>query len=324
MSRLTRRAALAAGAATAIASQAFAEEPPPAPPAHVKGPRVWLDLDQKELDDGYTQIVYAPNMRQILKRCERNSELTRERIGAPKRLSYGPTPVQGIDYYPAKGANAPINVFIHGGAWRAEHAKDYAYHAEMLTRAGAHVLVPDFNNVSELNGDLLAMADQVRRSVAWAYQNAKSCGGDPDRFYISGHSSGGHWVGVLATTDWHKDFGIPPTFIKGALAGSGIFDLKPVRLSVRGSYIKFTDEMEEKLSPQRHLDQLITPMAIVYGSAETPEFQRQSRDFAAAIKAAGKPVTVSVMEGYNHFEVMESLGNPYSLFGRALLEQMKL
>jgi arylformamidase len=57
---------------------------------------------------------------------------------------------------------------------------------------------------------------------------------------------------------------------------------------------------------------------------ETPEFQRQSRDFAAAVKAAGKPVTLAAMESYNHFEVMEQLGNPYSLFGRAVLEQMQL
>ena len=46
--------------------------------------------------------------------------------------------------------------------------------------------------------------------------------------------------------------------------------------------------------------------------------------FAAAVKAAGKPVTLAVMESYNHFEVMEQLGNPYSLFGRAVLEQMRL
>jgi hypothetical protein len=30
------------------------------------------------------------------------------------------------------------------------------------------------------------------------------------------------------------------------------------------------------------------------------------------------------MEGYNHFEVMERLGDPYSLFGGGILEQMKL
>jgi len=63
---------------------------------------------------------------------------------------------------------------------------------------------------------------------------------------------------------------------------------------------------------------------VVYGDAETPEFQRQSRDFAAAVRTAGKPVSLSVMEGYNHFEVWEQLANPYSLFGRALLNQMNL
>jgi arylformamidase len=82
--------------------------------------------------------------------------------------------------------------------------------------------------------------------------------------------------------------------------------------------------MEHALSSQRHLDKLQAPVAVVYGTEETPEFQRQSRDFAAAVRAAGKPVSLAVMEGYNHFEVMEQLGNPYSLFGRAVLEQMRL
>jgi len=170
----------------------------------------------------------------------------------------------------------------------------------------------------------MTMADQIRRGVAFVYKNAKSFGGDPERIYVSGHSSGGHWVGVLLTTDWQKDFGVPPTMIKGGVAGSGLFDLKPVRLSARSNYVKFTDETEEKLSAQRHLDKLVTPVVLVYGTAETPEFQRQSRDFAAAVKTAGKPVALFVMQDYNHFEVWEQLANPYSLFGRAVLEQMKL
>jgi len=281
-------------------------------------------MDQQELDDAYDQSKYAPNIQIVLKRCTRNSELVRERLGPPKRFAYGPTPIEGVDVFTAKVPNAPVHVFIHGGAWRTGLAKNYHYPAEMFVNAGANLVVPDFVNVTENGGDLLGMADQVRRSVAWVYKNAKSFGGDPERLYISGHSSGGHWAGVLLTTDWQKDFGIPPTFIKGGVAGSGMFDLKPVRLSARSNYVKFTDESEDKLSAQRHLDKLVAPVALVYGTAETPEFQRQSRDFAAAVKAAGKPVTLSVMEGYNHFEVMEQLANPYSLFGRAVLEQMRL
>jgi acetyl esterase/lipase len=83
-----------------------------------EGPAGLLGMDQKELDDAYDQRVYAPNMQQVLTRGERNSELVRARLGAPKRLTYGPTPIEALDLYAAKAANAPINVFVHGGAWR--------------------------------------------------------------------------------------------------------------------------------------------------------------------------------------------------------------
>lgn len=314
-------ATMAASCGTAAYGLALAQ---PAPPAPVKGPLVWLDMDQKELDDAYDQSVYAPNMQIVLKRCARNGELVRERIGPPKRFAYGPTAKETLDVFPAKAPNAPVHVCIHGGAWRTMTASSYHFAAEMFVNAGATLVLPDFNTVIEAGGDLMVMADQVRRAVVWAYKNAETFGGDPDRFYISGHSSGGHWVGVLLTTDWHKNFGLVPTFIKGGVSGSGLFDLEPVRLSARSNYVKFTDAIEQALSAQRHVEQLVAPVHLVYGTLETPEFQRQSRDFNAAVKATGKPVTLSVMEGYNHFEVLEQIGNPYSLFGRAILEQMQL
>ena len=80
----------------------------------------------------------------------------------------------------------------------------------------------------------------------------------------------------------------------------------------------------DALSSQHHLDKLTAPVIVAHGTNETPEFQRQNREFAAAVKAAGKPVTFIVMQGYNHFEVAESLGNPYGPLGRAVMEQMKL
>lgn len=156
------------------------------------------------------------------------------------------------------------------------------------------------------------------------YHNARSFGGDPNRIYLSGHSSGSHLAGVVLTTDWRKEFNLPSDTVKGGLCCSGMFDLKPVRLSARSKYVAFTDEIEEALSPQRHLNQLHAPLILAYGTFETPEFQRQSRDFAAAVKAAGKPVKLLVAEDYNHFEIIETLANPYGLVGRAALEQMGL
>src|ERR1041384_5056517 len=251
--QLSRRGVLA-GAAVMTGGAALAQS---ALAPRAKGPIVWLDMDQKELDDAYDQAVYAPNRDIVLKRCVRNSELARERLGAPKRFAYGPTSFEGLDVFPAKTPNAPIMIYIHGGSWRVGTAAQYHYAAEAFLNAGANYVVPDFANVGDVGGSLLTMADQIRRSVVWVYKNAKSFGGDPERIYVSGQSSGGHWIGVLLTTDWQKDFGVPPTIIKGGASGSGMYDLKPVRLSKRSEFVKFTYETEPQLSAQCHLDKLL-------------------------------------------------------------------
>jgi arylformamidase len=308
--------AAAAGAAAVAGNAAPAQQ-------RAKGPRVWLDMDQQELDDAYDQIVYAPNRDQVGKRRVFNSERARAVIGAPERVAYGPTEIEQLDIYRSRRPNAPVNVFVHGGAGRANRAADYAFLAEPFVTAGAHYVILDFTNVDDAGGSLFPMVEQVRRAVGWVYKNAKSFGGDPSRLYLSSHSSGSHIGGCVVTHDWRKH-DLPADILKGATLSSGMYDLEPVRLSKRSKYVKFTDEMAEALSAMRHLDKLNTPLILAHGSYETPEFQRQTRDFHAAVKAAGKPAELLVGEGYNHFEMLETLANPYGLLGRAALGQMGL
>jgi arylformamidase len=291
--------------------------------ARIKGPIVWLDMDQQALDDAYDQEVYAPNREVVVERRIANSKRARAILGEPQREAYGPTEIEKLDIFRTKAPNAPINIFIHGGAWRRNKASDYSLLAEVFVRAGAHSVILDFLTVDEAGGSLFPMVEQVRRAIGWVHRNAKNFGGDPNRIYVSGHSSGSQVGAVMVTTDWRKE-NLPSDLIKGALLPSGMFDLKPVRLSKRSTYVKFTDAMEEDLSAQRHIDRLNAPLVLAHGTRETPEFQRQTRDFAAAVKAAGKPVELLVGEGYNHFELLETLANPYGLLGRAALAQMKL
>lgn len=290
---------------------------------HTRGPRVWLDMDQKQLDDAYDQRVYALNQPLLARRRRAASEAVLKQL-TPDRFAYGSTEVEKLDVYKAQRNGAPVEIFIHGGAWRHGAARDFAFPAEMVTAAGAHFVVPDFVQVEDAGGSLMPMAEQVRRAVAWVYENAITLGGDPERIYVCGHSSGAHLAGVALVTDWQKGFGVPPDVIKGAVLVSGMYDLEAVRLSKRSEYVMFTDEMEEALSTQRHLEKIQAPVVVAYGTEETPEFQRQTCDFASAMEAAGKRVELRVGEALNHFEMQETFGNPYRLAGRAVLAQMKL
>src|ERR1700730_14660328 len=285
---ISRRTALG-GAAAMIAAPALAQECQIGPPPHEKGPVVWMDMDQVELDEAYDQAFYAPLRVQNISRWGSSSEAARARIGQPMREWYGPTTVEKLDVYRTKRTKAPIFVFIHGGALLGGEARNYAFPAQMCVNAGAHYVALDFIAIKEASGDLRVMAEQVRHGIAWVYKNADKFDGDRDRLYIGGHSSGGHLCGVALVTDWQNDFGLPADAIKGGLCMSGMFEMAPVRLSWRRTYVNFTDAMADAMSAQRHIDKLHAPITVTYGTLETPDFHRQSRDFAAAVKAAGKP-----------------------------------
>lgn len=301
---MTRRALFAAGAVAIRAQQK-------------KGPKVFLDYDQAELDAMYNQSAYAANSAQVQRRYATNSELTRARLGPPARVSYGPGDLEKLDIFRVPGGNAPVLVYVHGGAWHGGLARDYSFLAEPFTGTGAIFVVLDFAPVQDLGDSLLAMEQQVQNGIQWVHDHAKEFGGDAGRIFVGGHSSGAHLAGAALTL-------LPDGVVRGAMLVSGMYDLRGPRLSSRGASIKFDDATEDALSPQRHIANIHVPLIVAYGTLETPEFQRQSREFAEAVKAAGKPVETIVGENYNHFELIETLGNPYGILGRAALRMMNL
>jgi arylformamidase len=286
-----------------------------------KGPLVWLDMDQQELDDAYDQAVYAPNRDQVHHRRQFNSARARAVLGEPLRFS-GPSRFEGLDVYRTQRADAPVAVSSTPVAPGAATVRPNSLLAELFINAGAN-LVLDFANIDDVGGDH-GHSEAGARRHRLGLQERAAIWRRSDKLTSAAIPPAGISPASCATTDWQRDFGLSKDVLKGALLASGMYDLKPVRLSKRSKYVKFTDEIEAELSSQRHLDRLNCPVILAYGTYETPEFQRQARDMAAALNAAGKPVTFLVGEGYNHFEMLETLASPYGLLGRPVLEMMGL
>lgn len=301
-------AAIAASPALLAANAAWAED------------FVFLNYTQEDLDRAYDQGPWAPNSPKISARNALKRELALERLGEPEVFAYGPGEVEKLELYRAAGENPPIQIYIHGGAWRSGTARGQAHQAPKYVASGAHFIALDFDNV--MTAGLDGMVDQVRRAIVWVYENADQIGGDRDRIYISGHSSGGHLGGVMMVTDWNGLYGVPADIIKGAVLTSGMYDLHPVRLSARSEYVPFTDAIESDFSAMRHLEMINAPIVIAYGEYDTDDFRRQSQEFADKLAEIGKLETLIVLPGANHFEVPESFSDPFGVIGHAALQQM--
>src|SRR5258706_4538400 len=115
-SRFTRRDFLAPAGAAAAARAAgpVLAQSEKKGAAVAKGPIVWLDMDQKEIDDAYDQSVWAPNQGEIRKRRIAACERALARLGPPRRDAYGPTDIEKLGIYTTNRPNAPLRGLIHG------------------------------------------------------------------------------------------------------------------------------------------------------------------------------------------------------------------
>jgi arylformamidase len=286
--------------------------------------KVYLDYTQKELDDAFEQTVWAPNFEELREKNRLRCAEVRGRFEHFERR-YGEGKAETFEIVPAKQKNAPIMLFVHGGRWRPQPDNMFAYFADTVVNAGAHFVAARFATLDppKVATRMPDMIAELRRAVAWLSANAASFGGDPGRIHILGHSSGAHLTGVLLTTDWTR-FGAPADVLKSGTCVSGMYELRPVLLSARSAYVKLSAEEEDELSSIRHLDRVRCPITVAYGSKESPEFQRQGRTFAAALRARGLPSDELVLPGLNHFEGIRSMIEPQSPLARAVLKAMGL
>ena len=284
-------------------------------------PKVYLDYTQAELDAAYDQRVWAPNREEIVAWYGEESAKVRARLPHQRSVPYGTGNDETLDIFPPKAkTGTPIHVHIHGGRWTLFTKDEESFIAPVFVDAGAAYVVPDFSSIPK--GRIPDMVAQVRRAIAWVYRNAASFGGDPERIHVSGHSSGSHLAGVALLTDWQGEFGLPADIVKSALLVSGMFDMRPVILSARSSYVKLSGAEILELSAILRPEDFNVPVTLVYGEKETPEFRRQPTVFAEALAAAGKPARLIEVPGANHFEILRQLGEPQSEVARLALGLM--
>jgi arylformamidase len=277
---------------------------------------VYLRYTQAQLDLAYTQRHWADNMEEILERWASCAPAIRAASPGYNEFRYGSEPDEVIDLYSAAGKARYAHFHIHGGAWRSQSKDDCAFLAPLMRDEAVNYVVPEFGKLPQYA--MSQVFAQLVRALIWTYNNQIATGA-AEKLLISGHSSGAHMAALLAEMDWPA-LGIDDAAILGIVCISGPYDLEPVLLSSRGRYVHLDEDEAVRLSPIRHVARARIPIHLMYGTAESPEFIRQTQAFATALDREQKLAACLEIRGKNHFEIVDALADPDEPAARHLLE----
>lgn len=286
------------------------------------GVAVYREYDEAGFRAQYLMREAVPDYERYFAKWAETSELARRSLPYRQNLAYGPGADDRLDLFVPTGKGPfPVQIFFHGGYWRALGKDDFAGVALALVPAGAVVAVVDYTLCPRVTMDELV--EQCRRAVAWIAANIADYGGDPDRLYVGGHSAGGHITAMMIGTDWavrHER-----VTLRGGCSMSGLFDLEPMALApFLQPDLRLTPSQVRRNSPIRHVEPSTVPIILAVGEDETAEFHRQSGAYAAAWRAVGNHVEEIVAPGRHHYSIIDSLFDEGDPLRVALLRQMGL
>lgn len=263
--------------------------------------------------------VSAGNLRERIAARRQAAEVAQAPLPPGTRvlrdLAYGDDPRQRFDaYLPAGAHDAPVIVFVHGGAW-AIGDKD---NPGVVPNKAAYWLPQGYVFVS-INyrmlpaADPLVQADDVAHAVAAVQKLAPQWGADASRVVLMGHSAGAHLVALL---------GADPARLRkaGAQVPRGIVALDSAALNVvqilqSPRHFGFYDRAFGKdpaywaaASPYHALTAASLPLQAVC-STQRADSCPQAHAFAD--KARGLGVRVEVQpEDLSHAQINRQLGAP--------------
>ncbi|MBI3876081.1 MAG: alpha/beta fold hydrolase [Verrucomicrobia bacterium] len=203
-------------------------------------------------------------------------------------------------YWPKDVKNAPVYVFLHGGAWRYGDRNLYPSLGTFYARHGIVCVVPSYRLAPK--NPWPAQIDDAASAFAWTVKNIAQFGGDPARIYIGGHSAGGHLSALLALNSKHLErHGLSPKNVRGVLCLSGVYDLNFDGLS---TVFGKDPAVRREATPLTFVKAPAPPFLVSYCQYDYFSLPAQARVFDRALRKAGIASQLIYTPGENH--IMEA------------------
>ena len=263
----------------------------------------WRNLPNDDVERHFNPRNTVPDPQALLDEYARKSAETRNGIRGRYDLRYGKAEKETLDLHLPYGApNGTLVVFIHGGYWRGLDKSDHSFVVPTFTEAGTVLANVNYDLCPSVTLD--TMVEEIERAVLYCHGNAREWGADPARLFLVGHSAGAHLAASMLINDWSRH-DLPAGPIRGLVGLTGIYEPEVIlRVSVNE---------EARIAPEvavRH-DCLARPprgnarVLVAAGGGEPQGWIDQTRAYAAVCASAGLDTECVIVEGVNHFSLLE-------------------
>jgi arylformamidase len=256
----------------------------------------------------YDNRARVPEHVDIFARWHREAEAYRAAArDAELGISYGSSPRQTIDLFPAKDddTQTPLALYIHGGWWRTLAPTEFSQLAGGPNARGVTVAVVGYDLCPQVS--IATIIEQMRTACLYLWRKRRQ------RIMVCGHSAGGHLAACMVATDW-KTLApdAPADLVPAAYSISGVFDLAPLTQISVNQDLKLDEKSARACSPLYWRVPAGRSLDAVVGALESGEFLRQSKTIAEAWRQGMAHTRYEEIAGANHFTIVDPLNDPKS------------
>jgi len=224
-----------------------------------------------------------------------------------KNIAYGAQEWQKLDIYTPKNAQSkklPVIVFFHGGRW-SEGSKDmYAFVGKAFADKNYIVAIADYSKYPDVK--FPSFVEDAAKAIAWVHSNIDEYGGNADKLFVSGHSSGAH-IGSLAIADqrYLKEEGKSPDIVTAFAGLAGPYD-----------FIPEADDLKDMFGPPEKYPQMTVttfidgdepPMLLLWGAKDNAVWQRNIDLLKEGIEKKDGIVETKIYPELDHVGIISSL-----------------
>ena len=215
-------------------------------------------------------------------------------------------------YIPAGQGPFPVVLYVHGGGWVIADLDTYDASPRAIANAAKAIVVSTHYRQAPEHKFPAAHEDTLA-AYEWVLANAAKFGGDPKRIALVGESAGGNMAANIAIAARDKKLQAPlhqvliypvanndmnaPSYVENANA-------KPLNKAMMEWFVKHTfaspdQTADPRIALAKRTDLAgVAPATIVL--AQIDPLRSDGEALAAALRAAGVPVTVQRYDGVTH------------------------